>query len=215
MKKNNYEIVRRSYLKADHDLKSERIETSLSGSTAVTALLLGNKIICANAGDSRGILVNEKIVKNKETLVPTAISRDHKPELPEEKARIEKSGGAVRKFSETEDDVGPYRVWKKNEELPGLAMSRSIGDFVAKSCGVIAEPEILEFDITNESRFLVMASDGVWEFLSNNKVTELVAPYYKNGEISKACDKLIDEATKCWKAEDCIVDDITVIIVFF
>ena len=35
----------------------------------------------------------------------------------------------------------------------------------------------------------------------DNKVTELVAPYYKNGEISKACDKLIDEATKCWKAE--------------
>ena len=215
LKQNSFEIVKKSYLKADHEIKSEKIETRLSGSTAITALLLGTKLICANVGDSRGIIVNEKLVKNKDTMVATAISHDHKPELPEEKLRIESRGGAVRKFSESEDDIGPYRVWKKNEELPGLAMSRSIGDFFAKSVGVIADPEVLEFDITSETRFIVMASDGVWEFLSNNKVCEMVTPYYKSGEINKAADKLIDESIRCWKTEDVIVDDITVILIFF
>ena len=35
---------------------------------------------------------------------------------------------------------GPYRVWLRNENFPGLAMSRSIGDFVAGSVGCICEP---------------------------------------------------------------------------
>lgn len=35
---------------------------------------------------------------------------------------------------------GPYRVWLKNEGYPGLAMSRSIGDFVCESVGVISDP---------------------------------------------------------------------------
>jgi len=38
--------------------------------------------------------------------------------------------------------LGPYRVWLKTEQYPGLAMSRSIGDFVAASVGVISEPGI-------------------------------------------------------------------------
>lgn len=41
--------------------------------------------------------------------------------------------------------MGPARVWLKNQDIPGLAMSRSIGDSVAGSVGVIADPEILEF----------------------------------------------------------------------
>ena len=75
--------------------------------------------------------------------------------------------------------MGPNRVWLKDAELPGLAMSRSLGDYVAQSVGVIPEPgkffyflfdfflEINVYDIKATDRFFILASDGVWEFLTN------------------------------------------------
>jgi len=70
-------------------------------------------------------------------------------------------------------------VWLQNEELPGLAMSRSMGDKVAHSVGVSAEPETLEFTLSQDDKFLVIASDGVWEFLSNEDVAQIVLPFYE------------------------------------
>ena len=46
-------------------------------------------------------------------------------------------------------------------------MSRSLGDYVAQSVGVSCRPELIYYNVTPEDRFLVIASDGVWEFLSN------------------------------------------------
>ena len=66
--------------------------------------------------------------------------------------------------------IGPERVWLSYIDAPGLAMTRSMGDKVGAQAGVIAEPELLEFKITPEDRFIVVASDGVWEYLSNEDV---------------------------------------------
>jgi len=54
--------------------------------------------------------------------------------------------------------------------MPGLAMSWSIGDGLAHSVGVIPDPEIKLAHLSNEDKFIVIASDGVWEFLSNEQV---------------------------------------------
>jgi len=67
--------------------------------------------------------------------------------------------------------VGPYRVWLKNEQAPGLAMSRSIGDLVAQSAGVISTPEMKQVLKNSETYAIVIASDGVWEFLSNERIS--------------------------------------------
>lgn len=58
-------------------------------------------------------------------------------------------------------------------------MSRSMGDKVAHSVGVSAEPEVLEFTLGLDDKFLVLASDGVWEFLSNEDVAQIVLPFYE------------------------------------
>jgi serine/threonine protein phosphatase PrpC len=63
--------------------------------------------------------------------------------------------------------MGPLRVWHKNENIPGLAMSRSFGDHAAAEVGVTAEAEILEMNLNESDKFIILASDGVWEFLSN------------------------------------------------
>jgi hypothetical protein len=65
---------------------------------------------------------------------------------------------------------GPARVWLKNQQIPGLAMSRSICDTVAKQAGCISTPEVFEVDLGADVRFIVLASDGLWEFMSNQEV---------------------------------------------
>ena len=67
-------------------------------------------------------------------------------------------------------EMGPARVWLADMDLPGLAMSRSLGDYVAQSVGVIPVPEVNIYNININDRFVIIASDGVWEFLSNEAV---------------------------------------------
>jgi len=96
-------------------------------------------------------------------------------------------------------EVGPARVWLPEFDVPGLAMSRSLGDYVAQSVGVTPEPgkkfyQILKiintyifplefniYDINQNDRIIIIASDGVWEFLSNEKVGAIALQYYKDG----------------------------------
>lgn len=59
------------------------------------------------------------------------------------------------------------RVWTKHENVPGLAMSRSMGDMVAASVGVSQEPDVVEFTLCSEDRMIIIGSDGVWEFIEN------------------------------------------------
>ena len=152
------------------------------------------------------------MVTDKE-IIPLSI--DQKPNSEGEMQRIIKSGGEVSQYEEDGIKSGPYRVWKKNEMYPGIAMSRSIGDLIATTLGVIPEPVFIEKEIDDKTKFIILASDGVWEFLDNKMVKEIVMPFYLKNDPDGACKALIDESTKWWENEDVVVDDITVIAVFF
>jgi serine/threonine protein phosphatase PrpC len=144
------------------------------------------------------------------------LSTDHKPNLPKEEERILNSGGRVEPFQERNGEfVGPPRVWLQNEQLPGLAMSRSFGDLVAVHVGVISEPELQTHRLTDDDKFLVIASDGVWEFISSHECVRIVSEFYEKNDIDKGAEELVKEAVFKWQKEDNIVDDITVVLVFF
>ena len=95
--------------------------------------------------------------------------------------------------------MGPLRVWHLHENIPGLAMSRSFGDHCAAQVGVITDPEVLELNLSEQDKFIVIASDGVWEFLSNDDVVRIVEPFYLQNSAEKAAEALIKEALKRWK----------------
>lgn len=174
-------------------------------------LIRSKYCICANVGDSRAI-----IGRLDDDWHPVALSNDHKPNVPSEKERIENCGGRVEPFVEENGEfVGPDRVWLKDEQLPGLAMSRSIGDLVAAQVGVSFEPEILVHELESEDKFLVLASDGIWEFIDNCECVRIVSGFYESGNIEGAACELMKEAVKRWQEEDSVIDDITVIVVFF
>lgn len=96
-------------------------------------------------------------------------------------------------------------------------MTRSIGDLVAASVGVSWEPEVTKYKISTNDRFMIIASDGVWEFLENIEVVQFINPYYEVNDIEGACDLLMKESLHKWKIEedDQNVDDITFILIFF
>ncbi len=61
---------------------------------------------------------------------------------------------------------GSPRIWYKNEEYPGLMMSRSLGDRFSHKLGVIAEPDVRLLTLDATVKYILMGSDGLWEFIS-------------------------------------------------
>lgn len=200
-------------------LASERSDLNcvFSGSTAVFALHRGNQLFVANAGDSRAILCREPAgepVPGKGRFEVVPLSTDHKPECECERQRILAAGGRVATIDGPPDeDNGPMRIWLANANVPGLALSRVVaGDLCARSIGVSIEPEVLQHDLDPRDAFAVFASDGVWEFLTNDQVATLLWTHRHNP--AKAAKAIIRAATDQWHAnEDGVVDDITCVLV--
>lgn len=123
--------------------------------------------------------------------------------------------GRVKAFKDHNGEpIGPQRVWLKHEDIPGLAMSRSLGDRVAHSVGVSAEPEITEYILAEHNKIIVLASDGVWEFLSNEDVCRIVTPFFERGSPELAANAVVKAAFARWREEEDVIDDITVIVLF-
>jgi len=212
LRSNNYQIITKSYLDCDVALHQVNFDSKESGSTCNLIISIGNHIICANTGDSRSILVFDE--NNKYKCIPLSI--DFKPEMPEEMNRIILSGGEVRQIkNEMGEGVGPYRVWKMGEGYPGLAMSRSIGDLNGKKIGVIPNPGIIEYQLNEKSKYIVVCSDGVWEFLNNENVKEIGNKYYLENNPSGFCHELVNTAFSLWEKNDIVIDDITAVVAFF
>jgi serine/threonine protein phosphatase PrpC len=157
------------------------------GCTAVTALIVGNKLFVANAGDCRAILSRAG--------KPFPMTRDHVASCPKERERVIKEGTEVKWQMDT---------WRVGEAA--LQVTRSIGDDDLKPA-VTAQPEIIETALSADDEFLVMASDGLWDVISNEDVLSIIKDTVKEpGMCSK---RLATEA-----AERGSKDNITVIVVF-
>lgn len=138
-----YNSIRAAFIESFHftndDLnKQKNIYTDLSGSTGVTVMILNRIIYCGNVGDSKAVLVSQT---DRDGWKCFELSKEHFPHLPEERRRIEQSGGRVEPFKMPNGaPIGPNRVWKKFEDAPGLMMSRTFGDRMGHACGIICTP---------------------------------------------------------------------------
>ncbi|KAG8465260.1 hypothetical protein KFE25_002567 [Diacronema lutheri] len=207
------QALKHSYLQCDSLLKQEpTIDAELSGTTAVVTVMIGSKLFVANAGDSRAVLARRSPSGG---VIALDLSEDQKPDTPAEMARIKKKKGFVS--PPEEEWGGPARVWlDANMTLPGLAMARSIGDHLVTSIGVIAEPEVMEHELGRDDLFLIMASDGVWEFISSDEAVAICAPIVAQAGATEACTKLIERAAAKWREEEGDYrDDITAIVCKF
>ncbi len=179
-----------------------------SGCTCVAMYIQGEYLYVANAGDSRAVLAYEDgsgEIKSKD------LSRDHKPDDPEETKRITDWGGYV--LFPPEPGLSARVYLDPEFTMIGLAMARSIGDYAVKDVGVIAEPEVKKFKISSDDRFVILASDGVWEFISSQEAVDIVGGFLSYG-CHDACEELIQVAAQRWQEEEGDYrDDITAIVV--
>ena len=192
-------------------LSYQNFDWKLSGSTWVMAVVKSGKIYIGNAGDSRAVIAR----RNTEFIrTPHQLSRDHKPELEEEFERITSMNGRVFPFFNNQGNpVGPHRVWHPQLNFPGLAMSRSLGDYVAHQYGVSSEPELTEYNIQPQDEFLIVASDGVWEFLTNQEVIDIASIGIENDDYRKAASDIVKYSRNQWLKNDNCIDDITCVII--
>lgn len=191
-------------------IEESSIDTNFSGSTLTTVLIKNEQLVCANIGDSRAV-IGKRMHAAWESF---ELSRDHKPELLSERIRILKTNGRIAPYYDRNNEpIGPQRVWLEHSHVPGLAMSRSIGDRVAHTIGVISTPEIKTFPLAATDKFLILATDGIWEVLTSQEAVEIVGRALDSDQSDNSSVFLTKEAVKRWGRYGHVIDDITVLVV--
>ena len=182
-------------------------DIQISGAAAVLVVRNAETVWVAHTGDSRVVLGNPNSTSaNFETV-------DHKPTHPTEKIRLESEGAEIHTFSFENGAVEIARVFVKGSDYPGLCMSRSLGDVSVKACGVSAVPDITKGDIKSDD-YLILATDGVWEFISSKLVTGTFSRKLANEGTHKCLNRIVTEAKKQWKTnEGNYCDDITAMLI--
>lgn len=162
------EVITRVFLTTNTHLNKQPFNTQLSGSTAIVAVLdnADNRVVIASLGDSRCFVGSAVGIST----AAKELGVEHKLESPSERKRIVEAGGRVASLTICGETMGPLRIWKQDEDTPGLSMSRAFGDTVAHELGVIAKPEITQYTLKPEDQWLVLCSDGVRSFSSSSVV---------------------------------------------
>lgn len=179
--------IRNGYLATDTEFLKENLG---GGVCCVTALIQKGHLVVSNAGDCRAVLSRRGVAE--------ALTSDHHPSREDERDRIEALGGYVDCYN------GVWRI------QGSLAVSRGIGDKHFKTW-VTAEPETKVFKINPECEFLILASDGLWDKVSNQDAIDLVRPLcigVDKPEPFSACKKLANLSLKRGS-----MDDISVMII--
>lgn len=210
-----------AFLATNSQLHADSLDDSMSGTTAITILVRGKTLYVANSGDSRAVIAE----KRGEDIVAVDLSIDQTPFRADEVERVKECGARVLTLDQIEglknpdlqcwgteenDDGDPPRLWVESGMYPGTAFTRSIGDSVAESIGVVANPEIFILELTAIHPFFVIASDGVFEFLSSQTVVDMIAKYKDPRD---ACAAIVAESYRLWLQYETRTDDITIILV--
>ncbi|KAL9227664.1 hypothetical protein vseg_003326 [Gypsophila vaccaria] len=184
--------IRRAFLLADLALADDCTISTSSGTTALTALVLGRLLLVANAGDCRAVLCRKGEAID--------MSQDHRPTCPSEKRRVDELGGYV-------DDGYLNGV---------LSVSRALGDWDMKlpkgsASVLIAEPELRQIILTEDDEFLIIGCDGIWDVMSSQQAVSVVRRGLRRHNDPELCAKeLIREALRLNT-----FDNLTVVVVCF
>ncbi|XP_011081979.1 probable protein phosphatase 2C 60 [Sesamum indicum] len=171
-----------------------------SGCTACVALIKGNQLVVANAGDSRCVISRNGQAYN--------LSRDHKPDLEVERDRILKAGGFIH----------------AGRVNGSLNLARAIGDMEFKQNKflppekqiVTANPDINIVELCDEDEFVVLACDGIWDCMSSQQLVDFVREQLKSeSKLSVVCEKVLDRCLAPTTASGEGCDNMTMILVQF
>lgn len=188
------EALKEAFLRTDSEFAADG-SAAMVGSTAVVALVGSRKAWVANCGDSRAVLCRGSRA--------IQLTDDHKPEREDEAERVEKAGGQVL-------------YWNGHRVMGVLAMSRAIGDHGLRPY-VIPEPEVTVFTRAEDDDFLLLASDGLWDVMSNQEAISLAmrcsARAAEKGASRKAAVRIAASVLTKAAVDRGSKDNVTVVII--
>jgi serine/threonine protein phosphatase PrpC len=208
-----------------------------SGTTAVVAHIIGDMLHLGNVGDSRAILginaaggAGSGVGAAGAAWEVVEVTHDQTCFRNDERERMRKQAkepvmfatlGMILGEVAMSDDFGeetieaaddPPRVFRNGESYPGCAFTRSFGDTIGKQLGVTADPELLTYQLDSSVRALVIASDGVFEFMENEEVLAIAEKHWGNPHA--ACEEIVAASYNYWATEDTRSDDVTCMVVY-
>mmetsp|Transcript_1633 Transcript_1633/g.3520 ORF Transcript_1633/g.3520 Transcript_1633/m.3520 type:complete len:415 (-) Transcript_1633:38-1282(-) len=246
--------------KVNDDLVRSPAETQHSGSTAVLMMIDDLRVYTGCVGDSRACLATRKVPtkdpnefeqSGEEALAPCLeelrkkrrfanshfhamqLSKDSKPNDPDEMFRIFRAGGKVDRAKRPNGQpYGPYRVFGKAKDVPGLAMSRSLGDTASRDSGVVSTPIVTTHILDLETDYFAVAgSDGIWDVMTNEEVIDFIEYFRRYSKKNESLPRetnphectiaqlICEEARVRWlslvEEEDVLIDDISAVVVEF
>ena len=218
----NYKLIREIFKEIDIEIlnKEKEIDVNLSGSTCTIIIQIGDNIICANVGDSKAILVyednNEKKHENNSQYKIVKLSKNCDPYINNERTRILMNGGKIIQLkNDLNQGVGPLRIYIKGKDIPGLTITRSFGDKLGKSIGVISNPFISEYTLNKSVKYIVIASSGVWQYIDEQDLINIGINHYLINDPDIFCKEIYNKSSELWKQNSGYIDDITLIVIFF
>ena len=216
IRKDNYRLIKDIFIEIDNIIlgKIKDIDVNMSGATCYLLIQLGDNLISANIGNSKAIIVkNDKISKTNQVI---PLSLDCRLDIFNEHKRILDNGGIIKKLRDYKDvEYGPLRAFICGTNLPGLPYSRSFGDKLGKNIGIIAEPLIKEYNLNKDIKYIIMASNGIWEGMKIHEINELANKYYALNDPDSFCKETVKISSSLSNNSLLYNGDITIIVIFF
>ncbi|KAM0927201.1 hypothetical protein ACQ4PT_003277 [Festuca glaucescens] len=196
----NVKVAKKAIIEGFHRTDESLLQESTKGNwqdgaTAVCVWVLGQMVVVANAGDAKAVLARSTstdgevaVVDTKSLLKAIVLTREHKAIFPQERSRIQKSGGSV----------GP------NGRLQGrIEVSRALGDRHFKKVGLIATPDVHSFELTKKDHFIILGCDGLWGVFGPSDAVEFVQKQLKEtSSATLAVRRLVKEAVRERRCKD-------------
>lgn len=193
-----------------HRKALRELDCRLTGASVTALLIDTDHVWVAHVGDCRAVLGTPDASENSETYHFTSvpITEDHKLSVKAEFNRILDSGGEVRRL--VNDNT--HRLFFKEDYLPGLTVTRSIGHRMAHVCGVDHYPTVncLSRASLHKDAFILVASGGVWHTMSERGIVNWVGKFFHSSH--EAAESLSQEASRRWeepetRAKACLRSD--------
>ncbi|CAF2616123.1 unnamed protein product [Rotaria sp. Silwood2] len=167
-----HKIIKNTFIHLDKNLME--VVKDHSGSVCIAALISPKSAFLINIGDCRGIIIS----KDGQILSAT---KDHKPDVRKEQERIRKAGGHI-----TKPKNSVLRVEDK------LAMTRALGDYSLDKNVIPALPDVIEYPRDSSAAYLIIASDGIWDVMSNEQVASFISQRASNTTLDDIISQLFD-----------------------
>lgn len=194
-----------------NSLANSKIDSIFSGCTLVTVVISGQNLICSNLGNCKAILGHEG---NKWQMIP--LTTEHTLDNKVERDRMIDKNARI----ELEIDKSCYspihiqKAYMGTQNVPGLEITRSLGDKCGKYIGMISSPDTITYFLNPEDKFLIIGSSGFWKFVSEIEAYMIVRHSWEKNQIEESCEDLLRHANMKWKENCRDKDDISIIVVY-